>query len=67
MLLTLFGLRYSSYKRSIKGYGKGQMGVGGQKLHAHFYTEGHEGLKDLEIQVIDVMDVSQVKFFEKRN
>ena len=50
-------------------YGKWQMGAGGQKVHAHFYTEDHEGLKDLEIQVIDVMNVSQMKgkIFEKRN
>lgn len=56
-------------KSSMMRYGKGQMGMGGQKLHAHFYTEGHEGPKDLEIHVIDVTDVSQMKgnVFEKRN
>ena len=40
-------------------YGKGQRGMGGQKLYAHFYTEVHEGLMDLKIQVIDVTDVSR--------
>ena len=40
-------------------YGKGKTGMGGQKLYAHFYTEGHERLIDLKIQVIDVTDVSR--------
>ena len=40
-------------------YGKRQRGMGGQKLYAHFYTEVHEGLMDLKIQVIDVTDVSR--------
>ena len=38
---------------------KGIRGMGGQTLYAHFYTEGHEGLMDLEIQVIDVTDVNR--------
>ena len=29
--------------------GRGQRGMGGQKLYAHFYTKGHEGLRDLEV------------------
>ena len=36
---------------SMMRYGKKQRGMGGQKLYAHFSTEGHEGLMDLEIQV----------------
>ena len=57
--VTSFRLRFNNHKSSMMRYGKEQRGMGGQKPYAHFYTEGHEGLMDLEIQVIDVTDVSR--------
>ena len=46
--VTSFRLRFNNHKSSMMRYGKGQRGMGGQRLYAHFYTEG---LMDLEIQV----------------
>ena len=57
--VTSFRLRFNNHKSSMMRYCKEKRGMGGQKLYAHFYTEGHEGLMDLEIQVIDVTDVSR--------
>ena len=50
--VTPFRLRFNNHKSSMMRYGRGQRVMGGQKLYVHFYTEGHEGLKDLEVQVI---------------
>ena len=47
--VTSFRLRLKNHKSLMMRYGKGQRAMGGQKLYAHFYTEGHEGLMDLEI------------------
>ena len=30
----------------------------GRDLYSHFYTEGHSGIKDFSVQVIDVTDVN---------
>ena len=57
--VTPFRLRFNNHTSSVMRYGRGQRGICGQKLYAHFYTEGHEGLKDLEAQVIDATDVSR--------
>ena len=40
-------------------YGKGYTGMDGQELYVRFYTKGHEDLMNLEIQMIDVTDVSR--------
>ena len=37
-------------------YAKGQRGICGKHLYAHFFEEGHFGLEDLEVQIIDVTD-----------
>ena len=68
--VTSFRLRFNNHKSSMMRYGKGKRGICGQKLYAHFYTEGHEGLMDLEIQVIHITNVnSQMngKVFGYRN
>ena len=57
--VTTFRLRFNNHKSSMMRYGKGQRGMGGQKLYAHFYTEGYEGLMDLEIQMMDITDVNR--------
>ena len=36
--------------------GNGQRGICAEHLYAHFFEEGHFGLNDLEIQIIDVTD-----------
>ena len=57
--VTSFRLRFNNHKSSIVRYGNGQRGICGQSLYAHFYTEQHECLKDLEAKVIDVTDVNK--------
>ena len=57
--VTSFRQKFNNHKSSIVRYGKGQRGICGQSLYAYFYTEQHEGLKDLEVNVIDVTDVNE--------
>ena len=37
---------------------RGQKEICGKHLYSHFYTEGHSGIKDFSVQVIDVTDVN---------
>ena len=53
--ITEFRKRFSNRKSSMNRYGKGQRGICGEHLYAHFF-EGHLGLEDLEVQIVDVMD-----------
>ena len=54
--ITDFRKRFNSHKSSMNRYGKGQRGICGEHLYAHFFEEGHLGLEDLDIQIIDVTD-----------
>ena len=47
--------RFNNHNSSINRYGKRQRGTCREHLYAHFF-EGHLGLEDLEVQVIDVTD-----------
>lgn len=57
--ITSFRARFNNHRSSLSRYGKGQRGICGQNLYAHFYSQGHNGLEDIQIQIIDVTDVSQ--------
>ena len=37
-------------------YGKGKRGICGEYLYPRFFEEGHFGLEDSEVQIIDVTD-----------
>ena len=37
-------------------YGRGQRDICGEHLYAQFFEEGHLGLEDLEVQIVDVTD-----------
>ena len=39
-------------------YGKGQKEICGKPLYSHFYTEGHLGIKDFSVEIIDVADIN---------
>ena len=54
--VTSFSLRFNNHKSSMMRYRKGRAKG---KLYAHYYTEGHESLMDVEIQVIDITDVNR--------
>ena len=43
--VTAFRKRFNNHKSSLN-------------LYSHFYTEGHSGIKDFSVQVIDVTDVN---------
>ena len=51
---TEFRKRFNNYKSSMNRYDKGQRGICGEHLYPHFFEEGHLGLEDLDVQIIDV-------------
>ena len=56
--VNTFRLRFNNHKSSLKRYGKGQRNIPGEYLYAHSFTEGHEGLSDLSVNIIDRLDVT---------
>ena len=56
--ITAFRLRFNNHKSSLNRYGRGQRNIAGQHLYAHFYSEGHLGLRDFMVQVIDCTNVN---------
>ena len=56
--VTAFRKRFNNHKSSLSRYGKGQKEICVKHLYSHFYTEGHSGIKDFSVQVIDVTDVN---------
>ena len=39
-------------------YGKGQKEICGKHLYSHFYTEGHLGIKDFLVMIIDGTNIN---------
>ena len=56
--MTAFRKGFNNHKSSLIRYGKGQKEICGKHLYSHFYTEGHSGIKDFSVQIIDVTDVN---------
>ena len=44
---TPFRMRFNNYKSILIRFEKGQRGICGEHLYAHFFEEGHSGSKDL--------------------
>ena len=42
---------------SLNRYWRGQRGICGEHLYAHFWEDGHKGLKDVSAQIVDVTNV----------
>ena len=57
--ITSFRKRFNNHKSNISRYGKGQKGTPGQSLYAHFYEEGHRGLLDMSVNIIDKTNVNE--------
>ena len=57
--VTQFRLRFNNHKSSLLRFCKGQRGICGQGLYAHFFEQGHGGLRDLQVQIIDVTDINK--------
>ena len=56
--VTPFRKRFNNHKSSLNRFGKGQKEICGKHLYSHFYTEGHLGIKDLSVMIIDVTNVN---------
>ena len=56
--VTSFRKRFNNHKRSLKRFGKDQREISGKHLYAHFHEEGHKGIEDIQVKVIDRTDVN---------
>ena len=56
--VTPFRKRFNNHKSSVNRYGKGQREICGKHLYSHFYTDGHSGIKDFLVKIIDVTNVN---------
>ena len=56
--INTFRQRFNNHKSSLTRYGKGQHNILGEHLYAHFFTECHEGLSDLIVNIIDRLDIN---------
>ena len=63
--VTSFQKRFNNHKSSLKRFGKGQRGIVGEHLYAHFYEEGHKGIEDIQVKIIDCTDVNDLNFIPK--
>ena len=57
--ITSFRKRFNNHKSSLVRYGKGQRGISGEHLYAHFYEEGHEGIENMIVKIIDKTNISE--------
>lgn len=57
--ITPFRKRFNNHKSSLNRYGKGQRGIAGEHLYAHFFEVGHRGLEDVRVKVIDKTDLNE--------
>lgn len=55
---TSFRKRFNNHKSSLQRYGRGQRGIPGEYLYAHFFSNGHGGLSDLSATIIDKTNVN---------
>ena len=55
--VTSFRKRFNNHKSILKRFGKGQRGIAGEHLYTHFYEEGHKGIEDIQVKIIDRTDV----------
>ena len=55
--ITAFRTRFNNHKSSMKRYGRGQRGIPGEHLNAHILKEGHAGLADVEVMIVDWTNV----------
>jgi hypothetical protein len=55
--ITSFRLRFNNHKSSLNRYGQGIRNINCQHFYEHFFGEGHSGLSDFRVQIIDSTDV----------
>ena len=54
-----FRQRFNNYKSSVTLYDKGQREIPGEHLYSHFFSEGHEGVNDMTLIIIDKTNVME--------
>ena len=54
--ITTFRMRFNNHRSSLNWYGKRRRGICGEHLYAHFWEDGHGGLNDVMVQIIDITD-----------
>jgi hypothetical protein len=55
--ITSFRLRFNNHKSSVNRYRQGIRNINGRHLYEDFFREGHSGLSDFRVQIIDSTDV----------
>ena len=58
--ITSFRKRFNNHKSSLVRYGKGQTGISGEHLYAHFYEEGHESIENMIVKIIDKTSINEL-------
>ena len=56
--INSFRVRYNNPKSSLTRYGKGRKRMPGKKLYSHFYGESRLEIKNVEVIIIDIIDLS---------
>ena len=57
--VTSFKKCFNNHKSSLFRYGRGRRGIPGVHLYVHFFGEGHRGLDDIIVTIIDKTDISK--------
>ena len=52
-----FRKRFNNHKSCLDRYGRDLRDMSGEHLYAHFFSEGHDGLADLSVNIIDKTDM----------
>ena len=61
---TSFRKRFNNHKSGLKRFRKGQRGIAGEHLYAHFFEGGHKGIEDIQVKIIDRTDVNDPTYKE---
>ena len=56
--ITSFRKRFNSHKSSMNRHGRGETGRAGEHLYAHFINQGHNGMQDVKVKIIDKTNVA---------
>ena len=52
-IINSFRKRFNFHKSGLIRYEKGKRGILGEYLYSHFFEEGHVGLNDVKVQIVD--------------
>ena len=63
--LSSYGV--NNHKSSLNRYGQGLRNINGQHLYDNFLGEGHSGLSDFRVQIIDSTDVIVINPTERES